>query len=99
MNLGSLQSPDLDKLSIFHKASISPHHGKDAVLIAWAKKQSYDGIWFTDQISANLPLTSRGGIFQHRLSSFRSHVIASLDVRGCPDTSWPMCRVPNVVLA
>jgi hypothetical protein len=93
---GTTAAPNLSALTIFHGTQIPAiplDYGEIAVLIAWAKSQPFDGIWFTDPIAANMPETSRGGIFQQRLSDFEERQAANLDLTG-----WPTCRKPTIFL-
>lgn len=92
LGLGSLSAPNLGALRIhFSCSSIMPDDARNALAQAWAETQPVDGIWFAEQIGANLPRTSRGGIFQHRLFAFDYNWVAPLP----PGVGWPAARVPQ----
>lgn len=90
-SLGSLAAPDLSMLNKMHGVTLTAADGGLALLIAWAKCKPVDGIWFSEPISAHLPDTSRGGIFQHRLPDFQRAAIAAVGATG-----WPACARPSI---
>lgn len=90
-SLGSLAAPNIAGLEKLHGVSLTASYGELALLIAWAKCQPADGVWFSEPISAHLPDTSRGGIFQHRIPDFQETVIAAVGAPG-----WPVCSRPGI---
>ena len=90
---GSIADPDLPALARAHVGEPAGQWKWLAVTLAWAKSRAVDGVWFSDPISAAAPLSSRGGVFQHRLEHFRCHRIGP-----CDAVSWPVTRAPRIEL-
>lgn len=91
--LGQLANPNMDELVSRFGPNVPPPRGRLAILIAWAEYKAFDGIWFTEQISAHMPLTGRGGILQNRLSNF-----ACISLGPAASVTYPPARLPKLIL-
>jgi hypothetical protein len=90
---GSIADPDLPALARAHGVEPGGQWKSLAVKLAWAKSTAVDGVWFSEPITAAAPLSSRGGVFQHRLEDFRCRTLGD-----CSALAWPLARAPRIEL-